>query len=507
MNQEINQEVNVEENIWISIEKSLNIKIPESLINILNANGFDNQVSLSEMTEQMICNIEDFARDSLSVVISDEEERKRYFGIFFKQPELFKFNPGQKVLLLKIGEYTKDLTKHFENRNKFSSINEEKNKKTMKKSIRQPSQVKRKEMEQEVSNKIEEDTITQDLTCMDREKEKRKLNASCKKWSDENLKHNEKFKNQDLSNIDFNIRVLKTNNPESQAYAYARCIFCKNDVKLTLALKNQTPYWIISNFYKHMKIHLCNPDSKKKHIKMTATLDKFVSRDNRQSGNNEARLQTSCSKSTDNGRETFIDLDTRSASSQIGEKEGDNVLLGTKSTRISNINVTKVPLEIQHEDIHKDKSNSELQEEQNFCQAGNVIEDIQRDIPCSIKLILPQRKWKMEKHSRKERQRRIREKTHKGSLITDYFPIISRINNVLQSTGLEETFLLNLDNFVMSRKYQKLRGEKCIPKILELLMDSYQSSNKASGLQSSCRLKLLATWVFLIGGRLLYETI
>lgn len=128
-------------------------------------------------------------------------------------------------------------------------------------------------------------------------------------------------------------------------------------------------------------------------------------------------------------------------------------------------------------------------------------------------------KWKLTKYSRWERRCRKREGCSETNfLVTDYYPIIEKIENALKETNQMDIFINNLNRFsspnqVYPRVYPEVypnayprqysviqKNRNTIPKLLEMLLNAHKTGKKDADL------KQLATYTYLIGGRLLYDT-
>lgn len=110
----------IEESIWQKIEKSLYIKMPPYLKELLIINGYDNAITLSKLDNNLILEIESFAKNILPSLISDDDSNK-YYGIFSKDISKFTIVGGHRILLKKIAEYlNEDLKKMNHQMNMFS---------------------------------------------------------------------------------------------------------------------------------------------------------------------------------------------------------------------------------------------------------------------------------------------------------------------------------------------------------------------------------------------------
>ncbi|CAG9764747.1 unnamed protein product [Ceutorhynchus assimilis] len=98
--------------VFEEAERALNIKIPEILKNLLKSCGYENEALIAGMTKATITEIEKFARTDLFQLI-DEEDRAKYYGIYSKNPKIYKMLPAhQQVLLWMIEHFKKKRKSH-----------------------------------------------------------------------------------------------------------------------------------------------------------------------------------------------------------------------------------------------------------------------------------------------------------------------------------------------------------------------------------------------------------
>jgi len=96
--------INSENDVFAEAEMSLNIKIPITLKNLLIVNGFENEIVISNINDSDIRDIVSFAKNELHKII-DKENLPNYYGIYWKNPELFEIIPGYKHIISLLSEY------------------------------------------------------------------------------------------------------------------------------------------------------------------------------------------------------------------------------------------------------------------------------------------------------------------------------------------------------------------------------------------------------------------
>lgn len=79
----------------------MNVKIPEHLKKLLTLHGYANNVSLGNLTEDDVKEIERFTRSDLKSIVKPDEI-PQYVGIFEKNVEGFLIFGGDKTLLFTI---------------------------------------------------------------------------------------------------------------------------------------------------------------------------------------------------------------------------------------------------------------------------------------------------------------------------------------------------------------------------------------------------------------------
>lgn len=87
-----------EKDAFSHAEDYLKIKIPESLKNILVINGYEEGPVIAKIDDTIISEMELFVQTDLKDII-DESEYPKYFGLFAKNPKMFRFVSGHRQIL------------------------------------------------------------------------------------------------------------------------------------------------------------------------------------------------------------------------------------------------------------------------------------------------------------------------------------------------------------------------------------------------------------------------
>lgn len=90
-------------NFWNDFQKFLGVDIPSDIIKILNANGYNNALSLSGMSLEDVDRIEQFTTEKLKDILTETT--------LYSDMNSFCFLPGHKKLLLVLGEKSKEFQK------------------------------------------------------------------------------------------------------------------------------------------------------------------------------------------------------------------------------------------------------------------------------------------------------------------------------------------------------------------------------------------------------------
>ncbi|KAB0796324.1 hypothetical protein PPYR_10385 [Photinus pyralis] len=258
--------------IWQNIEKTTNIIFPPYLKNLMTAFGFDNEISISAFAEDDIPKLENFALTVLPLILPENcssEEKKKYFGIFYANIKNFQIVDGHKKLLIKLINY---YTSKNSEKNSVQKPKSKRQKQTISKILDTPDARPDDIPEGGADNSKSQTPLSLPSSneTINEKEEKTKIRQMCLKWLvsyKENLPPNKDSIKEIISShldskIDYNIRVYTT--PQSAvncAIAYLTCSFCKADIKIVNAIKENKTYWTLSNFFKHIRNHY---DSKSK---------------------------------------------------------------------------------------------------------------------------------------------------------------------------------------------------------------------------------------------------
>lgn len=120
------------------IEETLDLKLPNYIKNIFNFSGYDTVLSIIQISESDIKEIEKFARKDMPDLIPNDSNKSEFFGVYKDNIQTFQFIPGHRKLLLMISQKLRELqeqTVESQNKkacNKLSSSLAENGKKSKK---------------------------------------------------------------------------------------------------------------------------------------------------------------------------------------------------------------------------------------------------------------------------------------------------------------------------------------------------------------------------------------
>ncbi|XP_037905818.1 uncharacterized protein LOC119648249 isoform X2 [Hermetia illucens] len=249
-----------ETEMWAVIERDIGA-LPLYLKNILSINGYNHLLSLEELDETSIQEVEKFARENMKNYVPNTEA---YFYIFKKNPADFRIVSGHRKLLLKLRERIRQNGVHYYTQLKVPVIkmmadfynDEELN------SQSEPPQIK-PPLDQSIEPTLAPPpSIT--LTPIDPPEEttikrRRKQNTIPDIYNEEDkirlLVYNwyHKYTEEELDMPSIGAAVCDS---EEKTYGVVACPLCAIHVKIGAERnKNGSNRWIISNYVKHFQKH------------------------------------------------------------------------------------------------------------------------------------------------------------------------------------------------------------------------------------------------------------
>lgn len=213
------------QHFWNKIQAELGACVPEHLKNILKYNNLDNPLSFRDITEEIIDDLENFAKTLLIELIEDDVnvDMKSYFGIFHKKPNNFRFVIGDKMLIRRMVDFIKSTSLSYWNTKSHEEVNSLVNGNS------------------QSSHSIRNNCKNEELII------RKRITQGEKKFSD---KMDPSIVSS-LRNVIINVTFH-----ENQFKAEILCPLCDHISHLTKCIDGKMkPTWIVSNFYKHFKLH------------------------------------------------------------------------------------------------------------------------------------------------------------------------------------------------------------------------------------------------------------
>lgn len=248
--------MNQHSDLFDNIEESLGIHLPLYLKNILKYSGYDNRLSLANITEADIRDIEAFARSSLMIHLKDKKVKnyEDFYHIFSDNIENFMILPGHQKLIMAIGTMLAE------------KINEEKLKNASQKQTNQAAK-KRKlcqvastsvasEMPGDGIVQIKTENIHLDINAQQESKYLKQYCTQSIRKLQEVLPETKKLQIED------NLQYLEINISRScvdgvVCFGYVKCPICRTEVKVQKQIRGEgkAACWLIWDFCKHFKNH------------------------------------------------------------------------------------------------------------------------------------------------------------------------------------------------------------------------------------------------------------
>ncbi|CAG9767012.1 unnamed protein product [Ceutorhynchus assimilis] len=528
------------------------VQIPKNIKSLLSYCGWNSVSTFQNISESDIDEMERFARDDLSQLL-EGTELKEFFGVFAKKPSLFKLHGGHRQLLRNIKVMCKatsqikcskclskckcmckDLGKHTAGKKRVKNAEKtrEKRKKDIEQCTEEPSNV-----EQDKNNKkghnfseAESEEPSGEPQVEPLSHLKLVIGNYIKSFSNKILKDNDEAINikSKIGNIQ-----LSSDIPTS---AKVKCLLCDASIKVSRVVGKYGKKWITSNFNHHFKAHFkeknqtenetenqtAKPRSK---LKNSTLLDYF--HDYRE---NEGKENNSQTRSKSN-------LSEGSSFDALFDPNLDNDVACTQTSEASNL-IGGEYLEANNELVSEQLAHNDISVMQTLVQPGILPLALPEALPdlenngnlffsqgrtsseagsaaleksSENELEKPQKptkdakcKWKDEKYSRTQRNlRKLELEVDHQLKITSFFELKDRIVEVL---GSNENIERNIKKSCADH-YEF--AELNMNNFLNLLIKhaKQNSSSTAKNNRFTDDLKKFCLYLFIIGGKLNYETL
>lgn len=214
-------------NIFDDFEREFKVKIPIHLKKLLIFAGFDNNLTLEDLNDDDLGQIEETARAVVPNVFRNDE-LFQYLDKFASCPGSFCLLPGQKKLLFKLGLFAKNrmIVPNEQGKARKIAPNKEKSKS-------QRPVAAQNESTEEISIEERNDIIQKAI-----------------RWTREYICSTSK---DDASKVLEKINEMKIIvMPGTTKYCQICCFICSSKCKIFRAA---TGTWLLSNYHKHLKTH------------------------------------------------------------------------------------------------------------------------------------------------------------------------------------------------------------------------------------------------------------
>lgn len=523
--------------LYSEAEKSLGLKIPLTIKNLLTVNGYEYANLISEINNETIAEMEDFARNELPYLIS-KDKYVDYYGLFSENPERFKLVAGHKKILNlfiqfckeKVMKFKQNDSKHFNQRSKITHRSNPRGNQTHNES----------ETDAEIHGPSISQASLMSVQDINLTEENKKILRGLKSWAEKKVPDKTKWLalSYSLDSMTVHTKICK-----DDLSANITC-FCKSFYKIHRTSKkgvSGSNRWNLSNFQNHLsKKHFENSSCEKVHTRVD-TIDSFlvpVKKPNSKINilQNAIICEPSINKIVNNPdrrqehQETSYVTEKPSTSASESNIIGDHFLVGdiqtseTTSSQISCLQFSDIPNspnsssslnnsylpEAQSETfLEEDKyiNQQNIQDDASDGPSGEQFENISK---CSSK-------WKALKYQRSERGRRSREKSIVNqNLITDYFDIVNRICETVTPEITDTIFekIKDSENVIgeaILETNKTFEGKKktisCfLQKLLTNALDNSKHSNNKKNVFDDIT-KKIGIYLYYTAGRLAYETL
>ncbi|XP_031357928.1 uncharacterized protein LOC116181664 isoform X2 [Photinus pyralis] len=445
-----------------SIEQKLEVQIPLFLKNIVKVSGLANKIGIKNLSEDDINRLEEFVKGEL-VDLIDKEEYENYYGpLFKKKPTNFKFLMGHRKLLLAMSESQRELT---------TTTSQQQNKRKVKPS-REPSiastcnntNLQMAENLSKYSTKIKQNIVSWVLL----------LKKESKITEDEEREYTTKIKS---------IEYQCSPDDDDFICCYIPCFICDAKVK-----DNSKPKSKRTIRQPTLHTFCSEPSTSSSFIPTISRVDEKIGED---------------------AQETRSDVEVVVSAVLSSEEEDEDIIQPRKK---ANKQIILSDIESGTEqDFPRDFQTDGIVHEGAYSSVEQSLHQPQQQ-PTSV---LVENKWLSPKYSRCERNRRGRENSfddEKQLLITNFYKPLKDIEKVLiENSQLKEIIQEQAKKF-------RLLGDKVggasltgapVSIFLNIMLDT--AAANASKTKSKNRfdesVKKFCLYLFLIGGRMLYETL
>lgn len=236
------------------VREKFHEEVPLYLKNILKHSGYDNRLSLANISEKEINQIELFAKTQLKYILLKKSNvnYEEFYHLYNENIEDFIILPGHKKLLLAIGEMCAEENNKMKLKESFFS--DDYNAKRRKIS-NLPIHASSDDVGSDACESVNGDKST-DVT--NSQEEYKYVYDICYQWIkkfSDTLSESEQNKViETLHRLE--IKISSSSLEDTVYFAYIKCCICQTEIKTQKRIRREgNSTWLISNFYKHFKFH------------------------------------------------------------------------------------------------------------------------------------------------------------------------------------------------------------------------------------------------------------
>lgn len=240
--------------LYALVREKFHEEVPLYLKNILKHSGYDNRLSLANITEKEINQIELFAKTQLKYILLKKSNvnYEEFYHLYNDNIEDFIILPGHKKFLLAIGEMCGEENNKMKLKESFFS--DDYNTKRRKIS-NLPIPTTSEEIGSDACESINGDKSGDSVNSQE---EYRYVYDICyqwiKKFSDTLSEPEQNKVIETLHRLE--IKISASSLEDTVYYAYIKCSLCQTEIKTQKRIRKEgNSTWLISNFYKHFKFH------------------------------------------------------------------------------------------------------------------------------------------------------------------------------------------------------------------------------------------------------------
>lgn len=517
--------MSIEGDFFTNFEEEKGIQLPEFIKNTLKFCGFSNILSISKLEKTDLDAVEDIAKNTIPKIFKGELDK--YLGDFKDIPKDFFFLPGYKKTIYSLKEFaSQELEKTRERKIKENKLRKKRKRTNSKSSSKSGSDTA-------TEKEIVDDSVSDLERKQNEAKNVRSNNNKNESNNDsviDNIKRRletwlQKFiKNLNLSDEKENILLRKvekgtiiTNSVEGDKCTslLITCCYCKKNVRI---FKASGGTFLLSNYHKHFSTHRAMLKKVKDNETESFSILKYMY-NSRKDSNLENSLD-SASSSSFQGPPDNEDCIVMSMDTPLTEVISNDCFIGSPEKSLNLDNTENVTMSDVHtsllscDGVPYDNTLNETNNHQNFSQSRVIMNEDSNTCLNACNIVKSSNKWKNENYSRRQRNIRKLENSSLGSLpITHFFPIIQTVENVIISemTKCETKSLaeniprIALNNEFFGKQFQIDKYN--VTPFLKTLFESSMSQSKLRGKRHNEGIKNFATYLYLIGGKMLYEVL